>query len=519
MATAMTRISTQLLVIGGGATGLGIAWDASLRGIKTVLVEKGDIGEGTSGRYHGLLHSGGRYVLSDPQSASDCASENQILRKIASPAIEETGGYFVSTPTDPLEYPDTWYKACLDADVPCEEISTSELLKREPLLNPRISRAFEVQDSSLDSFDLAHLLMAGIQLAGGKILLRHAVTDLRIAQDRVQSTNIINFRDNKKLTIDADFVINAAGPWTGSITKLANLQIPLTLGKGTMLAMASRLTNAVINRCKPPSDGDIIVPVGTVCVLGTTDVRTESPEDLQIEPWELDVLLEEADVLIPGIIHHRPLRAWAGIRPLYTQIDDTATHNRSISRAHIILDHRERDGIHNLLSVFGGKLTTFRLMAEEAVNHVAVRLDNVTPSVTATTPLPSKEPNTGYFLPDRLTAISQKHPTKKDMIICECELVTAMRLSASLRAGNGTLLDDIRRDLRLGMGPCQGAFCGFRAAGYAETNFPTSEDFLSAFSAERWKGIRSLTWGSALRQIEFMRRINCEVLHLDETSR
>jgi glycerol-3-phosphate dehydrogenase len=100
----MRRISTQLLVIGGGATGLGIAWDASLRGIKTVLVEKG---EGTSGRYHGLLHSGGRYALSDPQSASDCASENKILREIASSAIEETGGYFVSTPTDPLEHPDT----------------------------------------------------------------------------------------------------------------------------------------------------------------------------------------------------------------------------------------------------------------------------------------------------------------------------------------------------------------------------------------------------------------------------
>lgn len=515
----MTRFSTQLLVIGGGVTGLGIAWDASLRGIKTVLVEKGDVGEGTSGRYHGLLHSGGRYALSDPHSASNCASENKILRQIASPAIEDTGGYFVSTPTDPLEYPDKWYRACLDANVPCEEISSSELLKREPLLNPRISRAFEVQDSSLDSFDLAHLLLAGIQLAGGKILLRHAVTDFRIVQDRVRSATIINFRDNKKLTIDADFVINATGPWAGSITKLANIQIPLTLGKGTMLAMSSRLTHAVINRCKPPSDGDIIVPVGTVCVLGTTDVRTESPKDLQIEPWELDILLEEADILIPGIIHHRPLRAWAGIRPLYTQIDDTATPHRTISRAHIILDHHERDGIYNLLSVFGGKMTTFRLMAEEAVNHVAVRLGNNTPSVTTTTPLPTKGQESGYFLPGRLSAISQKRSTEEDMIICECELVSAKRLNASLCAGTGTLLDDIRRDLRLGMGPCQAAFCGFRAAGYAETVYPTSDDFLSTFSAERWKGIRPLAWGSALRQIEFMRRINCEVLHLDETSR
>jgi glycerol-3-phosphate dehydrogenase len=516
MATAMRRLSTQLLVIGGGASGLGIAWDACLRGIKTVLVEKGDIGEGTSGRYHGLLHSGGRYALSDPQSASDCASENKILREVASAAIEESGGYFVSTPTDPLEHPDPWFKACLAVDVSCEEISSAQLLKQEPLLNPRISRAFQVQDASLDSFDLAHMLMEGIRQAGGKILLRHAVTGLSIIQDRVQAASVVNHLDNKNLIIEAEFVINAAGPWTGVISKLANIVIPLTLGKGTMLAMASRLTNAVVNRCRPPADGDIIVPVGTVCVLGTTDIRSESPEDLQINPWELDILLEEADVLIPGIIHHRPLRAWAGVRPLFSQDNGALTHDRTKSRSHMILDHRERDGIHNFLSVFGGKLTTFRLMAEEAVNHIAVRLGNDKPSTSMTTPLPAKDQKVSYFLSDRLTAISKKHALEKDMVICECELVSAMMLNASLHKGNR--LDDIRRDYRLGMGPCQAAFCGFRAAGYAETRFKTDDGFLSAFTAERWKGIHSLAWGPALRQIEFMRRINIELLHLHETT-
>ena len=74
----MTTRSTQLLVIGGGATGLGVAWDACLRGLSVTLVEQGDLGQGTSGRYHGLLHSGGRYVLSDPASAADCRRENAL---------------------------------------------------------------------------------------------------------------------------------------------------------------------------------------------------------------------------------------------------------------------------------------------------------------------------------------------------------------------------------------------------------------------------------------------------------
>jgi glycerol-3-phosphate dehydrogenase len=514
MATGMRSLSTQLLVIGGGATGLGIAWDACLRGIKTVLVERGDIGEGTSGRYHGLLHSGGRYVLSDPQSAAECATENQVLRNIAGPAIEETGGYFVSTPTDPLEYPDTWKEACLKAGVPCEEISSALLRKREPHLNPRISRAFEVQDASLDSFDLAHLLMNAIQQAGGKVLLRHAVTDLNIVRDQLQSVDILDLRENSKLTIAADFVINAAGPWAGEIANLAELQIPLTLSKGTMLAMASRLSNSVINRCKPPADGDIIVPVGAVCVLGTTDVRVDTPEDIRIEPWELDVLLSEADILIPGIIHHRPLRAWAGIRPLYAAETSKSVNHRSATRAHTIIDHRERDGIHNLFSVIGGKLTTYRLMAEEAVELVATRLGNSTPSSTMTTPLPSPERNIVFYLTDRLDRVSDSHPSENDMLICECELVTMQNLEDALLSDDSLHLDDIRRDLRLGMGPCQAAYCAFRAAGYADARKKTPPGFLSDFIVERWKGIQPLAWGTSLRQIEFIRRINLELLHV-----
>ncbi len=77
----MKRIETEILVVGGGATGTGIAWDAALRGFKVALIEKRDLTHGTTGRYHGLLHSGGRYVVKDPVSATECIQENRILRK------------------------------------------------------------------------------------------------------------------------------------------------------------------------------------------------------------------------------------------------------------------------------------------------------------------------------------------------------------------------------------------------------------------------------------------------------
>jgi glycerol-3-phosphate dehydrogenase len=101
------------LVIGGGATGAGVALDLALRGLRVALVERADLCDGTSGRYHGLLHSGGRYAVTDPESARECITENQILRRIAPSAIEDTGGLFLSTPDDDPAYADKWRAACL----------------------------------------------------------------------------------------------------------------------------------------------------------------------------------------------------------------------------------------------------------------------------------------------------------------------------------------------------------------------------------------------------------------------
>src|SRR5581483_11752074 len=90
--SATARLRTEVLVIGGGSTGLGVVRDAAMRGFSTVLVDRGDLATGTTGRFHGLLHSGGRYVVKDPKAAEECIHENWILRKIAADCIEDTGG-------------------------------------------------------------------------------------------------------------------------------------------------------------------------------------------------------------------------------------------------------------------------------------------------------------------------------------------------------------------------------------------------------------------------------------------
>src|SRR5688500_4764190 len=134
-------IRADVLVIGGGATGAGVAWDAALRGFDVVLAERGDLAEGTSGRFHVVLHSGGRYVVKDPVAAEECVGENAILRRVIPDCIEDPGGLFVTTPDDDPAYGDKFLEGCRATELPAEEIDVADALRLEPRLNPAIRRA------------------------------------------------------------------------------------------------------------------------------------------------------------------------------------------------------------------------------------------------------------------------------------------------------------------------------------------------------------------------------------------
>ena len=133
-------LQTEVLIIGGGATGAGISRDLALRGIPSLLVEKDDFTSGASGRNQGLLHSGARYAVNDPEAARECITENRILRRIAPHCIEDTGGLFVSLPEDGPEYRATFIRACGEAGIDTLPLSPREALSMEPKLNPSAHR-------------------------------------------------------------------------------------------------------------------------------------------------------------------------------------------------------------------------------------------------------------------------------------------------------------------------------------------------------------------------------------------
>jgi glycerol-3-phosphate dehydrogenase len=495
-------MQTEVLVIGGGATGAGVAWDCALRGYDTILVESRDLAEGTSGRFHGLLHSGGRYAVKDPDAAVECIEENVILRRIAADCIEDTGGLFVTTPDDDPAYGDEFLAGCARTGVPTEEIDVAEALRREPRLNPGIKRAFTVPDAAIDAWKTVWALAGAAASRGARILPYHRVTDVLRDGDAVVGARMHDERTGEDVTIEAGFVLNASGAWAGQIADMAGIEgVEIIPGKGIMIAMNHRLVNTVINRCTMPADGDILVPIRTVSVIGTTDIRVKAPDEPEVTQEEVEQMLDDGERLVPGFRNARALRVWAGVRPLF-QDNKAGASSRDVTRAHTMLDHAERDGVGRFLTITGGKLTTLRLMAKDIVDAMCAQLGDDRPCRTADVVLPGSEDGEPYHLGERLA--SKERHLLDDQLVCECELIPRARLEETMRARETTNLDDIRRSLRLGMGPCQGGFCIYRATGILhgveQLDAAQANDSLRHFLQERWKGVWPILYGDQLRQ-------------------
>jgi glycerol-3-phosphate dehydrogenase len=244
------------------------------------------------------------------------------------------------------------------------------------------------------------------------------------------------------------------------------------------------------------------VPIRTVSVIGTTDAQVSHPDELPVTRQEVDAMLADGEVLVPGFKRARALRVWAGVRPLFKDARQDVSSTRDVSRSHALLDHRERDGITSFLTITGGKFTTFRRMAEDTVDAMCDQLDDRRTCRTHAEPLPDSEDRRSYKLGARLA--QREQDLHSDQLVCECELITRSRLETAILRRRTFDLDDIRRTLRLGMGPCQGGFCIYRAAGIMHSlhalDAGRARATLHDFLRERWKGVAPILYGDQLRQ-------------------
>ncbi|MBO4263149.1 MAG: anaerobic glycerol-3-phosphate dehydrogenase subunit A, partial [Bacteroidales bacterium] len=383
----------DVIIIGGGITGAGTARDCALRGLKTLLVERNDIADGATGRNHGLLHSGARYAVKDAESARECILENRILRRIASHCIEDTRGLFITLPEDAasgygLDYQQTFIAACRKAGIEAEAISPQKALRMEPSVNPALIGAVVVPDGSVDPFRLCAANVLDAKLHGAKILTYTAFEDFLMENGSVTGIRVRDKQSGERREYRARVTVNAAGIWGQAVAAKAGISIGMYPAKGALLVFGHRVNNVVINRCRKSADGDILVPGDSVTIIGTTSTKVpfEECDRMRVTPEEVELLLREGCALCPRLGSTRILRAYAGVRPLVASDDDPT--GRSISRGIVCLDHQNRDGLGGLVSITGGKLMTYRLMAEMATDLVCKKLSVDKTCETASTPLP-----------------------------------------------------------------------------------------------------------------------------------
>jgi len=513
------RKEYDVIIIGGGITGAGTARDCAMRGLSTLLIERNDYCAGATGRNHGLLHSGARYAVTDGESARECIGENMILRRIARHCVDETDGLFITLPEDDLAYQATFVEACKAAGIRADIIDPAEARRIEPAVNPSLIGAVRIPDASIDPFRLTMANLVDARLHGAQLLNYHKVERLLIEQNRVVGVVLTNKRTHESnIEVRARVIINAAGIWGQEIAQMAGVKVSLFPSRGALLIFGHRVNQMVINRCRKPANADILVPDDTVCVIGTTSDRVpmDTVDDMRVTAQEVDVLLTEGAKLAPSLATTRVLRAYAGVRPLVASDNDPT--GRSISRGIVCLDHATRDGLEGFLTITGGKMMTYRLMAQEVTDAACKKLGVTATCATATTPLPGSETTASEATTDKTYSFGQRasegrHGTLTshishndsidDSLVCECEGVTVGEIKYAVEQLHVHNLVNLRQRTRLGMGTCQGNLCACRAAnlmGRLNGDVPQARQHLAQLLDERWKGMRPVAWGDTLRE-------------------
>lgn len=388
----MTRSDTihdgdpTVLVVGGGATGAGVARDLTMRGVSVVLAERGGLSAGATGRSHGVLHSGARYAEADPGGARECIEENAVVREIAGACVADTGGLFVSLADDDADYFAKKRDACRAVGIDAEEIDPAVARDAVPGLAGDVERVIRVPDGVIYPSRLVAATAADARERGARIETGAPLTDLTVEDGAVTRATV----GGEELAVDA--VVNAAGAWAGECAALAGVEVEMRPTAGVMVGVDHDGVGPVLNRARSPADGDIAVPHAGRTVLGTTSVVVDDPDDYERSETAVERVVAECAEMVPGVRDAAVLDAYWGVRPLYapteSRRDAVATAEpgteteaatgtgeaRGISRDFTLLDH-EADGVTGFYSIVGGKLTTHRAMAAAVADRVCDRLD------------------------------------------------------------------------------------------------------------------------------------------------
>ena len=374
----------QAVIIGAGFTGVATAHDLALRGFDVTVIERGDICNGTSGRTHGLLHSGGRYAVKDQESPIECIDENMILRKIAPNVIEPNGGLFIAIDEGDLQYGEAFIAGCEACHIPLEELKPEQALKLEPNINPKLLTAFLIPDGTFDPLRLALSFAASAKKNGAKFKTYVEAKSLILdGKGAVEESKFWRERATRWLSCEA--ILSSMPRVRGQARSLRwRVPCPIKPTPGVMVAYDQRFVERAINRLNKPDDGDIVLPQRRMVVVGTTSFEVDNLDYVPVIDEQVHLMLERGAALVPGIRNAKVRGKYTATRPLIG-----AGEGRSVARTFKCYDHKETDNVDGFVTITGGKATTLRAMAEKTADVVCEKLGVHAACATKDTPLVS----------------------------------------------------------------------------------------------------------------------------------
>jgi glycerol-3-phosphate dehydrogenase len=483
----------DVVVIGGGVNGTGVARDAALRGLRVALFERNDLGFGASGNSSGMIHGGARYLIDDPDVTETSCKDSGYIQAIA-PHLLFRIPFLMPLPKRPFGRAillafEGFFEAYdryqpLKRGKPHVRLTADELCELEPGLTPDLEGGVTFDEWGIDGSRLCAANAIAASEQGAQIYVGHTVE--AIERDEAGAVVAVRHRDRHtgmsgRMTTAA--VINATGAWapiTVSLGELPARAARVRPGKGIHLFYDRRLTNYAIASRAIDGRQIFIEPWQNVSVIGTTDDDYYGDLDrVTATSEEVRYLVEGIARVFPAVRQGRVIGTWAGVRPtLY----EYGPNEDKLSRDHQIVDHAEH-GADGLYSMIGGKLASYRLFAEEMVDILARRFDVALACTTHVAPLPGGEaPVDEAALCDRIAAdavtgrrLVYRHGSRSERIverilrdpgerrtICQCEPVLEAEVRHCLEHEFVRTVADVSRRTRLGLGACGGARCAAR---------------------------------------------------------
>jgi glycerol-3-phosphate dehydrogenase len=394
-----TDITKTVTVIGAGATGLALGMELQQRDISVLLLDKGEPGMGATCHSAGVLHSGVRYALTDPALAKACYDSQRIFLQMAPFTITNSReAYYLITTPDSEAHAENLTRACADLNIPLRYISREDIRHSEPRLRIDCAGALGVKDLTVDPFLLISSYVEEATDAGTDII---PVAEILSATRRANCWELRIFEPltNRFRDIVSTIIVVAAGPWSGTVLARFGIALNLRYVNGCMFVLNDKVVDRIITFCQPPSSCDSLIPCYSHALLGSTWTQQSTPEplgplstDQNLAASTLSMLLGES--YAPAISH-----AYSGVRVILpTDSTSSSAVSRETKRNSYLLDHEELNGVSNLISVFGGKLTLHQAMAEHAAKLVCEKLGIVDRKSVRTAPLKiPKRPPTDHL--------------------------------------------------------------------------------------------------------------------------